>query len=161
MSDPNGMIKAQQQQQLPYLPQNYPGLPMVGVDCLCRPLFSGQILPNTVVRPLAHFQVPQFPIMQFQPGQAQYYHQFLVPPGLQMQPPRIIPLIRNVQGKERMDIPRTSTGRQPLQRPPSTGNSEYISPLKREIGMGQPGVGIPKCEPVVPLLSCLKIASFY
>uniref|UniRef100_A0A915KK60 Uncharacterized protein n=1 Tax=Romanomermis culicivorax TaxID=13658 RepID=A0A915KK60_ROMCU len=91
-----------------------------------------QILPNTVVSPPAHFQVPQFPIMQFQPGQAPYYHQFLVPPGFQMPPPTIIRPIRNVQSKERMDIPGISTGTQPPQRPLSTGNPDYISPLKRE-----------------------------
>uniref|UniRef100_A0A915JKT6 Uncharacterized protein n=1 Tax=Romanomermis culicivorax TaxID=13658 RepID=A0A915JKT6_ROMCU len=77
--------------------------------------------------------------MQFQPGQAQYYHQFLVPPGLQMPPPMIIPPIHNVQSEERMDIPGTWTGTQPPQRPPSTGNPDYISPLKRETGIGQPG----------------------
>uniref|UniRef100_A0A915L619 Uncharacterized protein n=1 Tax=Romanomermis culicivorax TaxID=13658 RepID=A0A915L619_ROMCU len=53
-----------------------------------------------VVPPTANYQVPQFPIMQFQPGQAPYYHQFLVPPGLQMPPPTIIPRICNIQGKE-------------------------------------------------------------
>uniref|UniRef100_A0A915HG12 Uncharacterized protein n=1 Tax=Romanomermis culicivorax TaxID=13658 RepID=A0A915HG12_ROMCU len=99
----------------------------------------GQILPNKMVPPLRHFQVPQFPVMQFQPGQPQYYHQFLVPPGLQMPLPTIIPPIRNVQSKERMDIPGTSMGTQLPQRPPSTGNPDYISPLKRETGIGQPG----------------------
>uniref|UniRef100_A0A915L4T8 Uncharacterized protein n=1 Tax=Romanomermis culicivorax TaxID=13658 RepID=A0A915L4T8_ROMCU len=108
MSDPNAMIQVQQQ-QLPYLPPNYPGLPMVGVDCLNHPLFPGQLLPNMVVPPPAHFQVPQFLIMQFQPGQARYYHQFLVPSGLQMPPPTIIPPIHNVQGEEQMDIPGPST----------------------------------------------------
>uniref|UniRef100_A0A915L849 Uncharacterized protein n=1 Tax=Romanomermis culicivorax TaxID=13658 RepID=A0A915L849_ROMCU len=78
----------------------------------------GQILPNTMVPLRLHFQVPQFPVMQFQPGQPQYYHQFLVPPGLQMPPPTIIPPIRNVQSEERMDIPGTSTDTQPPQRPP-------------------------------------------
>uniref|UniRef100_A0A915IPW8 Uncharacterized protein n=1 Tax=Romanomermis culicivorax TaxID=13658 RepID=A0A915IPW8_ROMCU len=139
MSDPNAMIQAQQQQQLPYLPPNYPGLPMVGVDCLNRPLFPGKILPNMVVPPPTHFQVPQFSIMQFQLVQASYYHQFLVLPGLQMPPRKIISPIRNVQGKERMDIPRPSTGTQPPQRPPSAGNPDYISPLKRETRIGQPG----------------------
>uniref|UniRef100_A0A915L302 Uncharacterized protein n=1 Tax=Romanomermis culicivorax TaxID=13658 RepID=A0A915L302_ROMCU len=138
MSDLNAMIQAQQQQLL-YLPPNYPGLPIVGDYCLSHPLFSGQILPNTVVPPLAHFQVLQFPIMQFPPGQAPYYHQFLVPPGLQMPPPTIIPPIRNVQSEERMDIPGTSTSMQPPQRPPSRGNLDYISPLKRETGIGLPG----------------------
>uniref|UniRef100_A0A915J329 Uncharacterized protein n=1 Tax=Romanomermis culicivorax TaxID=13658 RepID=A0A915J329_ROMCU len=138
MSDPNVMIQAQQQ-QLPYLLPNYPGLPMVGVDCLSRPLFSGQILPNTVVPPPPHFQVPQFPIMQFQPGQPQYYHQFLVLSGLQMPPPMIILRICNVQSEERMDISGTSTGTQPPQRPPSMVNPDYISPLKREPSIGQPG----------------------
>uniref|UniRef100_A0A915I4E9 Uncharacterized protein n=1 Tax=Romanomermis culicivorax TaxID=13658 RepID=A0A915I4E9_ROMCU len=56
------------------------------------------------------------------PGQPQYYHQFLVPPGLQMPPPTMIPPIRNIQSEERMEIPGTSTGTQPPQRPPSTGN---------------------------------------
>uniref|UniRef100_A0A915HXQ2 Uncharacterized protein n=1 Tax=Romanomermis culicivorax TaxID=13658 RepID=A0A915HXQ2_ROMCU len=65
-------------------------------------------------------------------GQPQYYHQFLVPPGLQMPPPGMIPPIRNAQGEERMEIPRTSMGTQPPQGPPSTGNPDYISPLKRE-----------------------------
>uniref|UniRef100_A0A915JWA3 Uncharacterized protein n=1 Tax=Romanomermis culicivorax TaxID=13658 RepID=A0A915JWA3_ROMCU len=69
MSDRNAMMQVQQQ-QLPYLPPNYPGLRMVGVDCINRPLFSGQLLPNMMVPPPAHYQVPQFPIMQFQPGQA-------------------------------------------------------------------------------------------
>uniref|UniRef100_A0A915HUS0 Complementary sex determiner n=1 Tax=Romanomermis culicivorax TaxID=13658 RepID=A0A915HUS0_ROMCU len=100
---------------------------------------ESQMLPNMVVPQRPHFQVPQFPIMQFQPGQPQYYHQFLVPPGLQMPPPTIIPPIRNVQSEERMDIPGTSTGTQPPQRSPSTGNPDYISPLKREPGIGQPG----------------------
>uniref|UniRef100_A0A915IA32 Uncharacterized protein n=1 Tax=Romanomermis culicivorax TaxID=13658 RepID=A0A915IA32_ROMCU len=86
-----------------------------------------------------HFQVPQFPVMQFQPGQRQYYNQFLVPPGLQMPPPTIIPPICNVQSEERMDIPGTLTGMQPPQRLRSTGNDDYISPLKREQGIGQPG----------------------
>uniref|UniRef100_A0A915KGV4 Uncharacterized protein n=1 Tax=Romanomermis culicivorax TaxID=13658 RepID=A0A915KGV4_ROMCU len=84
MADPNAMMQAQQQ-QLPYMPPNYLGLPM--------------------------------------PGQRQYYHQFLVPPGLQMPPPTIIPPIRNVQSEEIMDIPGTSMGTQPPQRPPSTKNS--------------------------------------
>uniref|UniRef100_A0A915KDN8 Uncharacterized protein n=1 Tax=Romanomermis culicivorax TaxID=13658 RepID=A0A915KDN8_ROMCU len=77
--------------------------------------------------------------MQFQPGQPQYYQQFLVPPGLQMPPPTIIPPICNVQSEERMDIPGTSTGTQPPQRPLSMGNPDYISLLKRETGIGQPG----------------------
>uniref|UniRef100_A0A915L5X9 Uncharacterized protein n=1 Tax=Romanomermis culicivorax TaxID=13658 RepID=A0A915L5X9_ROMCU len=42
-------------------------------------------------------------------------------------------------GEERMDILGTSTGTQPPQRPLSTGNPDYISPLKREHGIGQPG----------------------
>uniref|UniRef100_A0A915HQ49 Uncharacterized protein n=1 Tax=Romanomermis culicivorax TaxID=13658 RepID=A0A915HQ49_ROMCU len=138
MSNRNAMMQAQQQ-QLPYMPPNYRGLPLVGVDCLSRPLFSGQLLPNTMVPPPAQYQVPQFPIMQFQLGQPQYYHQFLVPPGLQMPPPMIIPPIHNLQSEDRMDILRTSTGTQPPQRPPSTGNPDYISPLKRETGIGQPG----------------------
>uniref|UniRef100_A0A915J1V7 Uncharacterized protein n=1 Tax=Romanomermis culicivorax TaxID=13658 RepID=A0A915J1V7_ROMCU len=138
MSDPNAMIQAQQQQLL-YLPPSYPGLPMVGVDFLNRPLGSGQLLPNTVVPPPAHFQVPQFPIMQFQLGQALYYHQFLVPPGLQVPPPTIILPICNVQGEEPMDIPGLSTVVQLLQRPLSTGNPDYIWPLERETGIGQPG----------------------
>uniref|UniRef100_A0A915KVB4 Uncharacterized protein n=1 Tax=Romanomermis culicivorax TaxID=13658 RepID=A0A915KVB4_ROMCU len=77
--------------------------------------------------------------MQFQPGQPQYYQQFLVTPGLQMPPPTIIPPMRNVQTDERMDIPGTSMGTQQPQRPPSTGNPDYIWPLKRDIGIGQPG----------------------
>uniref|UniRef100_A0A915LD47 Uncharacterized protein n=1 Tax=Romanomermis culicivorax TaxID=13658 RepID=A0A915LD47_ROMCU len=93
---------------------------------------DSQILPNTVVPPPSHFQVPQFPIMQFQLGQPQYYQQFLVPPGLQMPPPMIIPQIRNLQSEERMDIPGTLTGMQPPQRPPWLGNPDYIWPLKRE-----------------------------
>uniref|UniRef100_A0A915KYA3 Uncharacterized protein n=1 Tax=Romanomermis culicivorax TaxID=13658 RepID=A0A915KYA3_ROMCU len=74
------------------------------------------ILPNRMVPLPLHFQVPQFPVMQFQPGQPQYYHQFLVPPGLQMPPPTIIPPIRNVQSEEIVDILGTSTGTQPPQR---------------------------------------------
>uniref|UniRef100_A0A915J030 Uncharacterized protein n=1 Tax=Romanomermis culicivorax TaxID=13658 RepID=A0A915J030_ROMCU len=54
-----------------------------------------------------------------------------------MPPPTMIPPVRNVQTEERMDIPETST--QPPQRPPSTENPDYISPLKRDIGIGQPG----------------------
>uniref|UniRef100_A0A915HGP6 Uncharacterized protein n=1 Tax=Romanomermis culicivorax TaxID=13658 RepID=A0A915HGP6_ROMCU len=94
--------------------------------------YSSQILPNTMVPPPAQYQVPQYPIMQFQPGQPQYYHQFLVRPGLQMPPPTIIPPIRKAQSEERMDIPRTSMGTQRPQGPPSTGNPDYILPLKRE-----------------------------
>uniref|UniRef100_A0A915IYZ4 Uncharacterized protein n=1 Tax=Romanomermis culicivorax TaxID=13658 RepID=A0A915IYZ4_ROMCU len=56
-----------------------------------------------------------------------------------MPPPTMILPIHNVQGEERMDIPRIWTGTQPPQRPPSTGNPDYISPLKRETGIGQPG----------------------
>uniref|UniRef100_A0A915HF31 Uncharacterized protein n=1 Tax=Romanomermis culicivorax TaxID=13658 RepID=A0A915HF31_ROMCU len=97
--------------------------------------YSSQLLPNMMVPLPAQYQVPQFPMMQFQPGQLQYYHQFLVPPGLQMQPPTIIPLIRNVQSEERMDIPVTSMGMQLPQRPPSMGNPDYVSPLKREPGI--------------------------
>uniref|UniRef100_A0A915JGJ2 Uncharacterized protein n=1 Tax=Romanomermis culicivorax TaxID=13658 RepID=A0A915JGJ2_ROMCU len=138
MSDPNGMIQVQQQ-QLPYLPPNYPGLPMVGVDCLNRPIFPGQLLTSTVVPLPTQFQMPLFPVMQFQRGQGPYYHQFLVPPGLQMLPPTIIPPICNVQGEERMDIPGPLTVMQPPQRPPSTGNPDYILPLKRETEIGQPG----------------------
>uniref|UniRef100_A0A915HKG7 Uncharacterized protein n=1 Tax=Romanomermis culicivorax TaxID=13658 RepID=A0A915HKG7_ROMCU len=103
MCDTNVMMQAQQQ-QLPYLPPNYPGLPMVGFDCFNRPLFSGQLLASTAVPLRTQFQVPQFPMMQFQPGQGPYYHQFLVPPGLQMPPPTISPPIHNVQGEEQMDI---------------------------------------------------------
>uniref|UniRef100_A0A915ICU4 Uncharacterized protein n=1 Tax=Romanomermis culicivorax TaxID=13658 RepID=A0A915ICU4_ROMCU len=86
---------------------------------------KSQLLPSTVVPPPAHFQVPQFPIMQFQPGQGLYYHQFLVPPCLQMPPPRIISPIHNVQGEERMDIPGPGTVKQPPQRPPSTGQRAH------------------------------------
>uniref|UniRef100_A0A915L3V0 Uncharacterized protein n=1 Tax=Romanomermis culicivorax TaxID=13658 RepID=A0A915L3V0_ROMCU len=56
-----------------------------------------------------------------------------------MPPPTIIPLMRNVQTEERMDIPGTSRGTQQPQRPPSMGNPDYISLLKRDIGIGQPG----------------------
>uniref|UniRef100_A0A915I2T6 Uncharacterized protein n=1 Tax=Romanomermis culicivorax TaxID=13658 RepID=A0A915I2T6_ROMCU len=73
------------------------------------------------------------------PVQLQYYHQFLVPPGLQMPPPTIVPRICNAQGEERMEIPRPSMGTQPPQGLPSMGNPDYISPLKREHGIGQPG----------------------
>uniref|UniRef100_A0A915JJZ0 Uncharacterized protein n=1 Tax=Romanomermis culicivorax TaxID=13658 RepID=A0A915JJZ0_ROMCU len=41
-----------------------------------------QLFLNTMVAPPAQYQVPQFLVMQFQPGQPQYYQQFLVPPGL-------------------------------------------------------------------------------
>uniref|UniRef100_A0A915JWI3 Uncharacterized protein n=1 Tax=Romanomermis culicivorax TaxID=13658 RepID=A0A915JWI3_ROMCU len=85
-----------------------------------------------MIPPPQPFQVSQFPVLQFQLGQPQYYHQFLVPPGLQMPPLTMIPPIRNIQSEERMEIPRTLTGTQPPQRPPSTGNPEYILPLKRE-----------------------------
>uniref|UniRef100_A0A915K084 Uncharacterized protein n=1 Tax=Romanomermis culicivorax TaxID=13658 RepID=A0A915K084_ROMCU len=74
----------------------------------------------------SQYQVPQFPIMQFQPGQAPYYHQFLVLPGLQMPPPSIIWPVRNAQGKEQMDILGSSTVAQPPQRPPSTESSPLI-----------------------------------
>uniref|UniRef100_A0A915JRT2 Uncharacterized protein n=1 Tax=Romanomermis culicivorax TaxID=13658 RepID=A0A915JRT2_ROMCU len=90
MCNTNAMMQAQQQ-QVPYLPPNYPGLPM--------------LLPSAAVPPPTQFQMPQFRVMQFQPGQGLYYHQFLVPPGVQMPPPTIIPPIRNVQGEEQMDIP--------------------------------------------------------
>uniref|UniRef100_A0A915KB08 Uncharacterized protein n=1 Tax=Romanomermis culicivorax TaxID=13658 RepID=A0A915KB08_ROMCU len=138
MCDTNAMMQAQQQ-QLPYLLPNYPGLPMVGFDCLNRPLFPGQLLASAAVPPPTQFQMPQFPMMQFQPGQGPYYHQFLVPPGVQMPPPMIIRPIRSVQGEEGMDIPGQSTVIQPPQRPPSTGNPDYISPLKRDTEIGQPG----------------------
>uniref|UniRef100_A0A915J0Z6 Uncharacterized protein n=1 Tax=Romanomermis culicivorax TaxID=13658 RepID=A0A915J0Z6_ROMCU len=78
--------------------------------------------------------------MQFQTGQVPYYHQFSVLPGLQMPPPTIIPPIPNIQGEEQMDIPGTSTGTQRPQRPPLTGNPDYISPLKRETGIEKPAM---------------------
>uniref|UniRef100_A0A915HYA2 Uncharacterized protein n=1 Tax=Romanomermis culicivorax TaxID=13658 RepID=A0A915HYA2_ROMCU len=53
--------------------------------------------------------------------------------SLQMPPPTMIAPMRNAQTDERMDIPGTSTGMQRPQRPPSMGNPDYISPLKREI----------------------------
>uniref|UniRef100_A0A915JXH3 Uncharacterized protein n=1 Tax=Romanomermis culicivorax TaxID=13658 RepID=A0A915JXH3_ROMCU len=62
-------------------------------------------------------------------------NQFLVPPGLQMPPPTVIPPIGNVQGEERMDIPGPSMVTQLPPRPPSTGNPNYISLLKRETGI--------------------------
>uniref|UniRef100_A0A915JDY7 Uncharacterized protein n=1 Tax=Romanomermis culicivorax TaxID=13658 RepID=A0A915JDY7_ROMCU len=85
------------------------------------------------------FQMPQFPVMQFQRGQGPYYHQFPDPPGVQMPPPTIIPPIRSVQGEERMDIPGLSMVMQRPQRPPSAANPDYISPLKRDTEIGQPG----------------------
>uniref|UniRef100_A0A915IB79 Ameloblastin n=1 Tax=Romanomermis culicivorax TaxID=13658 RepID=A0A915IB79_ROMCU len=83
--------------------------------------------------------MPQFPVMQFQPGQGPYYHQFLVSPGVQMPPLTIIPPIRNMQGEEGMDIPGQSTVMQLPQRPQSAANPDYISPLKRDTEIGQPG----------------------
>uniref|UniRef100_A0A915LB31 Uncharacterized protein n=1 Tax=Romanomermis culicivorax TaxID=13658 RepID=A0A915LB31_ROMCU len=136
MCHTNTMIQAQQQ-QVPYLPPNYPGLPMVGFDCLNRPLFPGQLLVSAAIPPPTQFQVPQFPTMQFQPGQGPYYHQFLVPPGVQMPPPTMIP--PTMQGEERMDIPGLSMVMQPPQRPPSIANPDYILLLKRDTKIGQPG----------------------
>uniref|UniRef100_A0A915HFN9 Uncharacterized protein n=1 Tax=Romanomermis culicivorax TaxID=13658 RepID=A0A915HFN9_ROMCU len=134
MCDTNAMIQAQQQ-QVSYLPPNYPGLPMVGFDCLNRPLFPGQLLASAAVLPHTQFQMPQFPMMQQGPN----YHQFPVPPGVQMQPPTMIPPMRCVQGEERMDIPGPSMVMQPPQRPPSAANPNYISPLKQDTEIGQPG----------------------
>uniref|UniRef100_A0A915L043 Uncharacterized protein n=1 Tax=Romanomermis culicivorax TaxID=13658 RepID=A0A915L043_ROMCU len=38
-----------------------------------------------------------------------------------------------------MDIPRQLMGMQLPQRPPSAANPDYISPLKRDTEIGQPG----------------------
>uniref|UniRef100_A0A915IUF1 Uncharacterized protein n=1 Tax=Romanomermis culicivorax TaxID=13658 RepID=A0A915IUF1_ROMCU len=134
MCDTNAMIQAQQQ-QVSYLLLNYPGLPMVGFDCLNRPLFPGQLLASTAVPSPTQFQMPLFPMMQ----QGPYYHQFLVPPGVQMLPQTMIPPMRGLHGEERMDILGLSTVMQPPQRPLSAANPNYISPLKRDTEIGQPG----------------------
>uniref|UniRef100_A0A915JYT4 Uncharacterized protein n=1 Tax=Romanomermis culicivorax TaxID=13658 RepID=A0A915JYT4_ROMCU len=63
------------------------------------------VMASSVVPPPTQFQMAQFPMMQ----QGPYYHQFLVPRGVQMPPPTMIPPMRSVQGEERMDIPRPST----------------------------------------------------
>uniref|UniRef100_A0A915IX84 Uncharacterized protein n=1 Tax=Romanomermis culicivorax TaxID=13658 RepID=A0A915IX84_ROMCU len=81
-----------------------------------------QLLARAAVPPPTQFQMPQFLMMQFQPGQGPYYHQFLVPQGVQMPPPTMIPPIRRGQGEERMDIPGQSMVMQRPQRPPSTAN---------------------------------------
>uniref|UniRef100_A0A915I171 Uncharacterized protein n=1 Tax=Romanomermis culicivorax TaxID=13658 RepID=A0A915I171_ROMCU len=116
MCDTNAMIQAQQ--QMSYLPPNYPGLPVVGFDCLNRLLFPGQLLASTVVPPPTQFQMAQFPMMQ----QGPYYHQFLVPAGIRMPPPTLILPMGKVQGEEMMDIPRPSMVVPPPQRPPSAAN---------------------------------------
>uniref|UniRef100_A0A915IUD3 Uncharacterized protein n=1 Tax=Romanomermis culicivorax TaxID=13658 RepID=A0A915IUD3_ROMCU len=67
--------------------------------------------------------------------------------------------MHNVQGEEMMDISGPSMGIPPPQRPPSATNPDYISPLKRNMEIGQPGpdhsgqrhnVRILKFKPVVP-----------
>uniref|UniRef100_A0A915JTI2 Uncharacterized protein n=1 Tax=Romanomermis culicivorax TaxID=13658 RepID=A0A915JTI2_ROMCU len=134
MCDTNAMLQAQQQ-QVSDLPPNYPGLPMVGFDCLNPPLFPGQLLASAAVPLPTPFQMPQFPMMQ----QGPYYHQFLVLPGVQMPPQTKIRPMRSVQGEERMDIPGPSMVMQPPQRSPSAANPDYISPLKWDTEIGQPG----------------------
>uniref|UniRef100_A0A915I1L6 Phospholipid scramblase n=1 Tax=Romanomermis culicivorax TaxID=13658 RepID=A0A915I1L6_ROMCU len=127
MCDTNTMIQAQQ--QMSYLPPNYRGLPMVGFDCLNPPLFPGQLLASAAVPPPRQFQMAQFPMMQ----QVPYYHQFLVPP------PTLIRPMHSVQGEEMMDIPEPSMVVPPPQRPPSATNPNYISLLKQDTEIGQPG----------------------
>uniref|UniRef100_A0A915IRV8 Uncharacterized protein n=1 Tax=Romanomermis culicivorax TaxID=13658 RepID=A0A915IRV8_ROMCU len=134
MCDTNVMIQAQQQ-QMSYLPPNYPGLPMVGFDCLNHPLFPGQLLASAIVPPPTQFQMAQFPMMQCGP----YYHQFLVLLGVQMPPPTMIPPMHSRQGEERMDIPEPFMVMPLPQRPLSATNPNYISPLKRDTEIGQPG----------------------
>uniref|UniRef100_A0A915KUW4 Uncharacterized protein n=1 Tax=Romanomermis culicivorax TaxID=13658 RepID=A0A915KUW4_ROMCU len=58
---------------------------------------------------------------------------------MQMPPLTLIPRMRNVQGKEAMDVSRPWMAIAQLQRPASAGNPNYISLLKRDMEIGQPG----------------------
>uniref|UniRef100_A0A915I3V6 Integrase catalytic domain-containing protein n=1 Tax=Romanomermis culicivorax TaxID=13658 RepID=A0A915I3V6_ROMCU len=95
----------------------------------------GQLLASAPVPPSLQFQLARFPMMQAGP----YYHQFLVPPGMQMPPPTLFLPIHNVQGEEAMDIPGPSTAIAPAQRLVSASNPDYISPLKGDMEIGQWG----------------------
>uniref|UniRef100_A0A915KI98 Uncharacterized protein n=1 Tax=Romanomermis culicivorax TaxID=13658 RepID=A0A915KI98_ROMCU len=68
-----------------------------------------------------------------------YYHQFLIPLGMQMPLLMLIPPMRNVQDKEAMDIPGPSMAAVAWQRPASASNPDYILPLKRDTEIDQRG----------------------
>uniref|UniRef100_A0A915L596 Uncharacterized protein n=1 Tax=Romanomermis culicivorax TaxID=13658 RepID=A0A915L596_ROMCU len=100
-----------------------------GKECGRSIVASATVPPPTQIQ-LAHFLIPQGDL---------YYHQFLIQPRTQMPSPTLIPPIWNVQSKEAMEVPGQSMAAAVPQRPASAGNPKYISLLKRDTVMGQPG----------------------